>query len=390
MTSSDDEPIAHMEEESQYLETTTPVPATAVEELADDTNFGGTIGVKGELYLSVDKDEYRAGDLVTGRITVLVSEPLQCRGGCWLLPCQERLLTTVLMAVQHWCAPLSARRSRSGKTAVITTRDVIRSFAKRCRGWSLWDLSLPNPYDIGEYIYPLTYTLPTDLPGVVNVQSLDGDVSALHATIKYTFTATIKVQGRFVSDLEASTEVTVRSNPLPPIEVHSVERTISKELRWFGCLRRGTSHLALSMPRDVFTLGESPIVECFVNNHTASVGVEQVRIQLIQKVSLRHPNGKEDMCARPVAEAKCPGPKHGDMLECPVQLNLDDKVHFPSVTGSFLSCSYTVALICEYSMLIDPVTIELPVTILPTARASSTGSTLTDLAASIMSNASGR
>lgn len=213
---------------------------------------------------------------------------------------------------------------------------------------------LSNPYDIGEYIYPLTYTLPADLPGVLNVQPLDGDVAALHATIKYTVTATIKVQGRFVSDLEASTDVVVRSNPQPPVEVHSVERTVSKALRWFGCLSRGTSHLAMSMPRDVFTLGESPIVECFVNNHTASVGVDQVRVQLIQKVTLRHPNGDEDTCARPVAEAKCPGPKHGDMLECPVQLNLDDQVHFPSTTGSFLSCSYTVALVCEYSMLIAP------------------------------------
>lgn len=247
---------------------------------------------------------------------------------------------------------------------------------------------LPNPYKIGEYLYPLTYALPVDLPGVLNVQSLDGDVSALHATIKYTVTATIKVQGRFVSDLEASTDITVRSNPQLPVEVHSVERTVSKALRWLGCLSRGTSHLAMSMSRDVFTLGENPMVECFVNNHTASVGVQQVKVQLIQKVTVRHPHGEEDVCTRPVAEAKSPGPKHGDMLECPVQLNLDDQVQFPTTTGSFLSCTYTIALVCEYSMLIEPIRIELPVTILPPSRTSSAGSTLTDLAASMMSTAS--
>ncbi|KAE9000179.1 hypothetical protein PR001_g18856 [Phytophthora rubi] len=359
MASSDDESIPQMEE-AEYSETMTPAQVATMEETGDARE----IGVKGELYLSVDKDEYRAGDLVTGRITVLVSEPLQCGA----LVC-----TIVGEEIAQW----KDGGDHHSRCHQILRQEVVHK-------------DLPNPYDIGEYIYPLTYTLPADLPGVLNVQPLDGDVAALHATIKYTVTATIKVHGRFVSDLEASTDVVVRSNPRAPVEVHSVERTVSKVLRWFGCLSRGTSHLAMSMPRDVFTLGESPIVECFVNNHTASVGVEQVRVQLIQKVTMRHPNGEEDVCTRPVAEAKCPGPKHGDMLECPVQLNLDDQAHFPSTTGSILSCSYTVALVCEYrySMLIDPVRIELPVTILPPARTSSVGSTLTDLAASMMSTAS--
>lgn len=40
--------------------------------------FVGEIGVKGELYISVDKGEYYAGDTVTGRLNVLVSETIQC------------------------------------------------------------------------------------------------------------------------------------------------------------------------------------------------------------------------------------------------------------------------------------------------------------------------
>lgn len=72
--------------EAEYSETTTPVPGTTMDEQeAGGVHFGGEIGVKGELYLSVDKDEYRAGDLVTGRITVLVSEPLQCGGASWVV-----------------------------------------------------------------------------------------------------------------------------------------------------------------------------------------------------------------------------------------------------------------------------------------------------------------
>jgi hypothetical protein len=81
MASSEEESTPHMEEED-YSETTTPVPLTTMDEELGDSHFSGEIGVKGELYLSLDKDEYRAGDLVTGRITVLVSEPLQCGGAC--------------------------------------------------------------------------------------------------------------------------------------------------------------------------------------------------------------------------------------------------------------------------------------------------------------------
>ncbi|KAF1773564.1 hypothetical protein GQ600_11541 [Phytophthora cactorum] len=314
MASSDEESIPHMEQEDDddYSETTTPVPVTALDEQLGEENFSGDIGVKGELYISVEKDEYRA-------------------------------------EIAQW---------KEGKDHHSRFHQILRH--------EILNKPLPVPYEIGEYLYPLTYTLPADLPGVLNVQSLNGDVSALHASIKYTVTATIKVQGRFVSDLEASTDMVVRSTTQSHVEVHSVERTVSKALRWFGCLSRGTSHLAISMPRDAFTLNESPIVECYVNNHTASVGVQQVRVQLIQKVTVQHPDGTEDVCARPVAEAKCSGPKHGDMLECPVQLNLDD----------------------QFSMFISPIRVELPVSILPPARTSSAGSTLTDLAASMMSIAS--
>ncbi|KAG3110416.1 hypothetical protein PI124_g8970 [Phytophthora idaei] len=364
MASSDEESIPHMEQEDDddYSETTTPVPVTALDEQLGEENFSGDIGVKGELYISVEKDEYRAGDLVTGRITVLVSEPLQSGA----LVC-----TIVGEEIAQW---------KEGKDHHSRFHQILRH--------EILNKPLPVPYEIGEYLYPLTYTLPADLPGVLNVQSLNGDVSALHASIKYTVTATIKVQGRFVSDLEASTDMVVRSTTQSHVEVHSVERTVSKALRWFGCLSRGTSHLAMSMPRDAFTLNDSPIVECYVNNHTASVGVQQVRVQLIQKVTVQHPDGTEDVCARPVTEAKCSGPKHGDMLECPVQLNLDDQVHFPTTIGSFLSCTYTIALVCEFSMFISPIRVELPVSILPPARTSSAGSTLTDLAASMMSIAS--
>lgn len=123
--SSDEESIPHLEDED-YSETTTPVPVTALEERLGDENFSGDIGVKGELYLSVDKDEYRAGDLVTGRITVLVSEPLQV-GGEFLL--MFRVDRDSYLAMKHLCVPLSERKSPSGKKAKIITRDATRSSA---------------------------------------------------------------------------------------------------------------------------------------------------------------------------------------------------------------------------------------------------------------------
>ncbi|RLN51200.1 hypothetical protein BBJ28_00011909 [Nothophytophthora sp. Chile5] len=295
-----------------YTTSTTPA--------SEEEKFGGQIGVKGELYLTVDKDEYRAGDEVTGRVL---------------------------------------------------------------------NTPLANPYEIGEYLYPFTFTLPAELPGVLDAQSLGGDVSSLHATIKYTLKATIKVQGRFISDLEASSDITVRANLEPPRDFHTVERTVSKALRWLGCLPRGICHLAVSMTRDVFSLGESPLVECFVNNHTAAVGVHHVKVQLLQKVTLHHPHGVADVCTRVLVEAKCPGPRAGDLLECPVQLATDGHVKFPTTTGRFLSCSYFIALECDFAALTNSVRIELPITILPPPQTfNAAATTITDLSASMASTTS--
>jgi hypothetical protein len=42
--------------------------------------FGGEIGVRGEVFISLDKNEYRAGDTLSGHLTVVVTETMRCNG----------------------------------------------------------------------------------------------------------------------------------------------------------------------------------------------------------------------------------------------------------------------------------------------------------------------
>lgn len=42
--------------------------------------FGGEIGVRGEVFIALDKDEFRAGELLSGSLTLVVSDVMTCNG----------------------------------------------------------------------------------------------------------------------------------------------------------------------------------------------------------------------------------------------------------------------------------------------------------------------
>lgn len=230
--------------------------------------------------------------------------------------------------------------------------------------------ALPNPCEPGRYVFPFKFTLPDDLPGVLDAHSLEGDVSALHATIKYTLKATVKVAGRFVSDLEAIHNLVVRELSEQPVKFHAVERTVSKRVKWLRVLSRGTCHVAVSMARNMFRLGENAQIECFVNNHTSAVPVRYVKCRLYQDVTLRHPAGTNKVCTRPIMQLKYQGPTAGDLLERTVHLPMAMKVRFPSTQGAFLTCAYRISLECEHSSTSPPIRIDIPIVILPPLPAS--------------------
>jgi hypothetical protein len=206
---------------------------------------------------------------------------------------------------------------------------------------------LPDPYMPGEYMYPFEYPLADDLPGVLDADGLFGTVDSLHATIKYTLKARIRVEGRFVTDLEAQFSLIVRAREQLPARTSAVERTISKKIRAMNMVNRGTCHVAAAMPKNVFVIGETARVDCFINNHTSSVSVRQVKCRLYQDVTLKLPTGVTRKCTRLLSQVKCPGPRSGDLLERPMQIAIAGKVRYPTTVGHFLSCEYRIGIECD-------------------------------------------
>lgn len=233
-------------------------------------------------------------------------------------------------------------------------------------------VALPTPCPPGEYQYPFEYVLPDDVPGVLDADSLYGDAKALHATIRYTLKASIKVEGRFVSDLEASHALVVRDNAARPPSNSAaasrrsggVERTVSKRVRAFGCIHRGTCHVAASMKSSELALGNTARVDIFVNNHTSAARIRSITCRLYQDVTLADPVKGDQVCSRPLLQVKVEGPRSGELLERPIDLVLAGKLRFPSTRGRFLACTYRISLECEM-LLAKSIELHLPVTILP-------------------------
>lgn len=48
---------------------------------------GSGVGVKGRIFIRIDKEQYAPGDLMTGTVFVTIAEPIQCKG----IRCCQRL-----------------------------------------------------------------------------------------------------------------------------------------------------------------------------------------------------------------------------------------------------------------------------------------------------------
>ncbi|TYZ67185.1 hypothetical protein PybrP1_001967 [[Pythium] brassicae (nom. inval.)] len=309
-------------------------------------SFVGEIGVRGELHVAVDKPEYCAGDAVTGRLTVIVSETIQCDTLSFAISGEES-------------AQWTERGDHHSRYHEFLHHEILRA-------------ALPTPCPPGEYVFPFEYALPADVPGALDADSLyGGGAKALHATIRYTLKASIKVEGRFISDLEASHALVVREKPARPPSgalaaprSGGVERTVSKRVRLLGCIRRGTCHVAASVKASELALGDTARVDIFVNNHTSAARIRGITCRLYQDVTMQDPAGGARVCSRPLLQVKVDGPRSGELLERPIDLVLAGKLRFPSTRGRFLACTYRISLECEM-LLAKSIELHIPVTILP-------------------------
>jgi hypothetical protein len=168
----------------------------------------------------------------------------------------------------------------------------------------------------GQYAYPFTFILPYHLPG--SFEYYDADNTAF---IKYSLTGKVISTEIRDNDIIGNSLLVVRQ-PSQEFEYPTQLNDI-KEMKSFCCISQGTAALSISYPKAHFHPDETVKIICIVDNTRCSLDARSIKIQLIQRISLKDSKNNFKYLYRKVAEQVYTGvlPRGQDntrILELPI------------------------------------------------------------------------
>ena len=301
---------------------------------------------KGSIGIVTDKNVYVAGELVTGRVYVDVREPIECNA-------------IVMKATGKEETRFTVRRTRSNANGETEHYDEhyygshtffkVKIILHQIMGGTI----LP-----GQYMYPIQYQLPPNLPGSANMWS--GLRSGAHARILYKLKATVERCGVFSRDLKGKRELVIRGQSLEMYHASIVDLT--KNVRFLCCFNKGLCKLRAEMDKNVYFPGEMANIIARVENES-TVKISDMKCTLIQDICLRSNCGRTHHERRQLNKVKFPGVEPGGRLDQHQPIQLAGHHLYPTTQSRLIDCRYHILITCGICLCPD-VKLELPVTIL--------------------------
>jgi hypothetical protein len=152
----------------------------------------------------------------------------------------------------------------------------------------------------GQYAYPFTFILPYHLPGSFEYYDLDST-----AYIKYILIGKVISTEIQEKDIINNTLIIVRQPP--QAFEYPTNLLDSKQIKNFCCINQGTATLSVSYPKSHFHPDEIINIICIVDNTKCKLNSNVIRIQLIQRISLKDSKNNYKYLYRKVAEQQFDG-----------------------------------------------------------------------------------
>ncbi|TMW63926.1 hypothetical protein Poli38472_014631 [Pythium oligandrum] len=305
------------------------------------------IGVKGSIAITLDRPTYQPGETLVGQITLRAHEDFD----------GKELLVTINGEEQlSWETTRydSLNQHHKRRRVLVKAQHV---FARSQR------------YRRGDYVFPFDFTLPNDLPTSFDYwESRVSDMISVHASARYSITASLPVPGTLKSDL--SNSLPVRIVAPTGDEPESLDGSDRKDNSFLGLFDNGHCTLAASLATNQLRQKEDGTVRCRIENNSRK-RVKHVRTELVQLVELLpgddkthiQPQSKTRTVNRTDYFSVDAGGTRSAVLE-PAMVDRDRiAVLLPSLESEFVRVSYALVVKCKYSMSEGP-SVAFPLTIL--------------------------
>eukprot|EP01112_Ceratiomyxa_fruticulosa_P019128 TRINITY_DN6210_c0_g1_i1.p1 TRINITY_DN6210_c0_g1~~TRINITY_DN6210_c0_g1_i1.p1 ORF type:complete len:368 (+),score=77.97 TRINITY_DN6210_c0_g1_i1:137-1105(+) len=285
----------------------------------------------GDIFVVVDKPYYLGGEMVTGRVDIVVRRMIpSARSACLQWKGFERALIQNTIQRQNPAGgpPIREKKSYLDEKTFFKQQLVLFSFG----GAGLAP---------GNHTFPFQYQLPVDLPGVFYDERRELDGDWIKGAIVYKVKAWLDMPGKDIKThqkIVVSEAVTKQIHPL------------HEENRKSFLFAKGELSMKVDIQKNVFIPGEPIPVAVHVSN-TSSKKVEHLKVKLMREVTVRA-QGHEKKHVAEVHRKVFPGVDKHETKDQVLLFELAPNI-FPSTEGRLVQCRYHLDVECDVAMAID-------------------------------------
>lgn len=251
--------------------------------------------IPGGIMINLDQPSYRPGDVIKGNVFINMSQSFST----------SHLELTLRVEQYTKFIESFADEIKKGKIKKFVkgiTGDKLNLKLKEYREGDkiLFDSSVvitKFPSDLiapGQYQFPFNFILPMNLPGSFEYYDATNTAYTL-----YTLEAKLPtLNSKNVIKNQTLLIVNQSHNSLNIAN----QKTNSSNLTTWCCMRRGFSVLKVTIPKASFLTSDTIIAECELDNRNTSLDCINIKVSLLQKISLKDNFGRIKLLERKITE----------------------------------------------------------------------------------------
>lgn len=293
--------------------------------------FSNLFGKQDLLYIHTDKQQYYAGEQVTGQVILSVIQPIHIDA-----------IYLKLSGYEETSFDVSRSRTVYDKNNQPRTEHYKQhvtgnnTFFKRRYGL----YSQKTTLHAGNFVFPFQFILNANLPGTFNLYSQKHFSSRVQAKVWYSVEAEVAVPGLLTPNLRHSQDIIIHE----PLRIAPMASETHKESKvtFLCCIPKGTINMSATIDKNAYGPGETVGLRLIVDNSQSTVDLEALSLKLVAQISLKA-NGGSTGSTGTVVKARTPGLKAGERADRFIQLTLPLDTE-PSTHSKLIECSYILSV----------------------------------------------
>jgi len=283
----------------------------------------------GSINLALDKPYYLGGEFINGTVDILLTQLVpNVQAVCLKFKGFERtLIENTVMERQGDNTKMVTHKYKDEK--IFFNQNLVL-------------YKIANNMPPGKYMYPFSYQLPPNLPGVFYDERKEFDGDKIRGAIVYKIKVFLDMPGK---DLKYGQAVIVAEpvmRQIVPMKDHQEKGFL---------FASGKLKMDVAMDKNVFVPGEIIPIKVHVDNESSKV-VNHCKVKLMRTIHVKakhyHKSHTEEVC-RQTYEGCGPKTKRDFILSFPFPA----AQIYPSTHGNLVQCKYFLVIECDIPMAFD-------------------------------------